>query len=73
VYNLLKKRCEQCHVYGVRDAAGWGSVQDVSPMVDSEIIVPGDVESWRMWYRVAVRGDMPFNGPRLTPDEKATP
>ena len=30
---------------------------------------------WRargMWYRVAVRNDMPFNGTRLTPDEKGT-
>jgi mono/diheme cytochrome c family protein len=70
VAKILGARCTECHVYGLRDPAGWGSVLDISRMIDSEIVVPGNLESSRMWYRVAVRSDMPFNGTRLTPEEK---
>jgi hypothetical protein len=70
VYNILKANCTQCHIYGQRDPAGWGSVLDVSRMIDGDIVVPGSLEESRLWYRVAVRSDMPFDGTRLTPDEK---
>jgi hypothetical protein len=70
VYNVLKANCTECHVYGLRDPAGWGSVLDVSRMIAADIVVPGDLEQSRLWNRVAVRNDMPFNGVRLTPEEK---
>jgi len=72
VYNILKTNCTQCHVYGQRDPAGWGSVLDLSRMIDGDIVVPGDLAASRLWYRVAVRSDMPFDGTRLTPEEKGT-
>jgi hypothetical protein len=65
VRDLLSARCAVCHVYGDRDPAGWGSVLDVSRMIDSDVIVPGDPARSRLWQRVAVRGDMPFNAAPL--------
>ena len=38
-------------------------------MIASDIVVPGDPDKSRMWNRVAVRADMPFNGLRLTGPE----
>jgi hypothetical protein len=70
VHDILKANCTECHVYGLRDPAGWGSVLDVSRMIASDIVVPGDLDQSRLWYRVAVRNDMPFNGTRLTPEQK---
>jgi hypothetical protein len=70
VAQILMAACTECHVYGLRDPAGWGSVMDVSRMIDADIIVPGSLEQSRLWYRVAVRSDMPFNGTRLTPEQK---
>ena len=37
-------KCAGCHTYGQADPAGWGSVLDVSRMIDSDIVVPGDPE-----------------------------
>jgi hypothetical protein len=70
VHDILKANCIECHVYGLRDPAGWGSVLDLSRMIASDIVVPGSLEQSRLWYRVAVRSDMPFNGTRLTPEQK---
>lgn len=70
VHAILQANCTECHVYGLRDPAGWGSVLDVSRMIASDIVVPGSLEQSRLWYRVAVRNDMPFNGTRLTPEQK---
>jgi hypothetical protein len=70
VAKILGEKCTECHVYGLRDPAGWGSVLDLSRMIDADIIVPGSLEQSRLWYRVAVRSDMPFNGTRLTPEQK---
>jgi len=39
-------------------------------MIAADVVVPGNLELSRMWYRVAVRNDMPFNGARLSPEEK---
>jgi hypothetical protein len=70
VAKLLEQRCLTCHQYGIRDPAGWGSALDLSRMIEADIVVPGSLEGSRLWYRVAVRNDMPLNGSRLTPDEK---
>jgi mono/diheme cytochrome c family protein len=69
VFNILQQRCSQCHTWGARDPAGWGSALDVSRMVGAEIVVPGNLDKSRLWQRVAVRADMPFNGTRLDPTE----
>lgn len=69
VYNLLQSRCYQCHTWGQRDPAGWGSALDVSRMLGAEIVIPGDLDNSRLWQRVAVRADMPFNGTRLDSTE----
>jgi mono/diheme cytochrome c family protein len=66
---LLQSRCSQCHTYGERDTAGWGSVLDLSRMVAADIVVPGNPEGSRLFQRVAIRVDMPLNGSRLTPEE----
>jgi hypothetical protein len=72
VQALLQSRCETCHQYGQRDPSGWGSVLDLSRMIDAQIVVPGDPDRSRMWHRTTVRNDMPFNGSRLTREEKLT-
>jgi serine/threonine-protein kinase len=70
VRDLLASKCFTCHQYGQRDPSGWGSILDFSRLLDSELVVPGDLTSSRLWHRVAVRNDMPFNGERLTPEQK---
>jgi mono/diheme cytochrome c family protein len=65
VRNILERRCSACHTYGERDPIGWGSAMDLSRMIASDIVVPGDPDKSRLWNRVAVRADMPFNGSRL--------
>jgi mono/diheme cytochrome c family protein len=69
VLALLQGRCAGCHTYGQADPAGWGSVMDVSRMIDADIVVPGDPNASRMIDRVAVAGDMPPKGTRLTSEE----
>jgi mono/diheme cytochrome c family protein len=69
VVDLLKARCASCHTYGQADPAGWGSVLDLSRMVDGDIVVPGDPTASRLFDRVAVAGNMPPSGPRLTGEE----
>jgi hypothetical protein len=69
VLALLRSRCAGCHSYGQTDPAGWGSVLDVARMIDGDIIVPGSPEQSRMIDRVAVAGNMPPKGARLTGDE----
>jgi mono/diheme cytochrome c family protein len=71
VANLLRTRCAGCHAYGIGDPAGWGSVLDVSRMIDADIVVPGAPDESRMIDRVAVLGNMPPKGPRLTSEEVA--
>ena len=71
VVALLQSRCSQCHTYGERDTAGWGSVLDLSRMIASDIVVPGNPEDSRLYQRVAIRIDMPLNGSRLTNEEVA--
>lgn len=65
VKQILERRCSACHTYGERDPIGWGSTMDLSRMISSDIVVPGDPDKSRLWNRVAVRADMPFNGARL--------
>jgi len=72
VYQILQSRCSQCHTYGLRDPAGFGSILDVSRLIAADVIVPGDPDHSRLWNRVAVRADMPFNGTRLSGPEVAT-
>jgi hypothetical protein len=69
VVNLLRARCAGCHSYGQADPAGWGSVLDLSRMIDADIVVAGNPGESRMIDRVAVAGNMPPQGPRLTGDE----
>ena len=65
VQALLSSRCAGCHTYGQADPAGWGSVLDVSRMIDADIVVAGDPNGSRLIDRVAVSGDMPPKGERL--------
>ena len=65
VFAILQSRCSSCHTYGQGDVAGWGSVLDLSRMVDAEIVVPGKPGASRMIDRVVVRGDMPPKGDRV--------
>ncbi len=62
VHSILSSRCGGCHTYGERDPAGWGSAMDLSRMIASDIVVPGDPDKSRLCNRVAVRADMPYNG-----------
>lgn len=66
VFAILQSRCSPCHTYGQGDLAGWGSVLDLSRMIDAEIVVPGKPGASRMIDRVVVRGDMPPKGERLS-------
>jgi mono/diheme cytochrome c family protein len=70
VYNLLEAKCYTCHQPGLRDPSGWGNALDLSRMIAADIVVPGDPLKSRLWQRVAIRNDMPFNGDRLTPEQK---
>jgi mono/diheme cytochrome c family protein len=69
VRTILERRCISCHTYGERDPAGWGSALDLSRMIDSDIVVPGNPDASRLYNRVAVRADMPYNGARLASAE----
>jgi len=69
VRNLLQARCSGCHTYGQADPAGWGAVLDMSRLSNADVVVPGQPESSRMIDRVAVVGNMPPTGPRLSVDE----
>src|SRR5688500_15879575 len=69
VLAVLQGRCAGCHTYGQADPAGWGSVLDVSRMIDADIVVPGDPNASRLIDRVAVAGDMPPKGARLSTEE----
>src|SRR5579872_5309599 len=62
---ILQARCSACHTYGQGDLGGWGSVLDLSRMIDAEIVVPGSPNASRMIDRVVVRGDMPPRGDRV--------
>ncbi|HEY2899071.1 MAG TPA: cytochrome c, partial [Polyangia bacterium] len=69
---ILQARCSACHTYGVGDLGGWGSVLDLSRLIDAEIVVPGSPATSRMIDRVVVRGDMPPRGDRVPTAEVAT-
>ena len=69
---ILGKRCASCHTYGQGDLGLWGSVLDLSRLIDAEIVVPGNPGASRMIDRVSVRGDMPPRGDRVPADEVAT-
>ena len=72
VYQILERRCGSCHTYGERDPAGWGSAMDLSRMIASDVVVPGNPDTSRLYNRVAVRAYMPYNGARLTSAEVQT-
>ena len=72
VYQILERRCGTCHTYGERDPAGWGSALDLSRMIASDVVVPGNPDASRLYNRVAVRADMPYNGARLSSAEVQT-
>ncbi|HEY0710706.1 MAG TPA: hypothetical protein VGG33_28135 [Polyangia bacterium] len=65
VANILQSRCAGCHTYGQADPSGWGSVLDVSRMIDADVIVPGDPNASRLIDRISVAGDMPPTGDRV--------
>jgi mono/diheme cytochrome c family protein len=69
VQALLQSRCSACHTYGQADPAGWGAALDRSRLTQADIVVPGHPELSRMIDRVAVAGNMPPTGARLTSDE----
>jgi mono/diheme cytochrome c family protein len=71
VQSLLQARCAGCHRYGQADPAGWGAALDMSRLANADVVVPGDPDASRMIDRVAVVGNMPPSGPRLTADEVA--
>jgi mono/diheme cytochrome c family protein len=66
---LLQGRCAGCHTYGQADPSGWGAALDMSRLANADIVVPGEPESSRLIDRVAVVGNMPPTGPRLSADE----
>jgi mono/diheme cytochrome c family protein len=66
---LLQTRCSGCHTYGQADPAGWGAALDMSRLTNADIVVPGQPDASRMIDRVAVVGNMPPIGPRLSADE----
>jgi mono/diheme cytochrome c family protein len=66
---ILQTRCAACHTYGQADLGGWGSVMDLSRMVDAEIVTPGNPSTSRMIDRISVRGDMPPRGERVPTTE----
>ncbi|HEY0715776.1 MAG TPA: hypothetical protein VGF45_24040, partial [Polyangia bacterium] len=69
VATILQSRCAGCHTYGQADPSGWGSVLDVSRMIDADVIVPGDPNNSRLIDRISVSGDMPPTGDRVpSPD-----
>jgi len=68
---ILSNRCAGCHTYGQGDLGLWGSVLDLSRLVDAEIVVPGSPSASRMIDRVEVRGDMPPRGDRVPAAEVA--
>jgi hypothetical protein len=65
IADILQGRCSGCHTYGQGDVAGWGSVMDLSRLIDAEIVVPGQPDLSRMIDRILVRGDMPPRGNRV--------
>jgi hypothetical protein len=65
IAGILSARCSGCHTYGQGDLAGWGSVMDLSRMIDAEIVIPGNPNASRMIDRIQVRGDMPPKGDRV--------
>ncbi|HET6147871.1 MAG TPA: hypothetical protein VFH68_10095 [Polyangia bacterium] len=69
---ILANRCASCHTYGQGDLGLWGSVLDLSRLIDAEIVVPGNPSASRMIDRVVVRGDMPPRGDRVPAGEVAT-
>jgi cytochrome c553 len=69
VFAILRANCATCHTYGQVDPAGYGSIIDVSRLIASDVVVPGDPDKSRLWQRVAIKGDMPFGGLRLTSSE----
>jgi hypothetical protein len=69
VLSLLQQRCSECHAYGQADLGGWGSVLDLSRLIDAEVVVPGKPEASRLLERVQVRADMPPRGARLSAAE----
>ncbi|HVR64271.1 MAG TPA: hypothetical protein VMU50_20365, partial [Polyangia bacterium] len=69
---ILQSRCSACHTYGQGDLGGWGSVLDLSRMIDAEVVVPGSPNTSRMIDRVVVRGDMPPQGDRVPANEVTT-
>lgn len=68
---ILSNRCASCHSYGQGDLGLWGSVLDLSRLIDAEIVVPGNPSASRMIDRVVVRGDMPPRGDRVPATEVA--
>jgi serine/threonine-protein kinase len=66
---ILNAKCAMCHSYGQTDPAGWGFALDLSRMIAADIVVPGNPDNSRLWQRVAVKADMPFNGARLSSTE----
>ncbi|HEY0707436.1 MAG TPA: hypothetical protein VGG33_11600 [Polyangia bacterium] len=65
VRTILQSRCAGCHTYGQADPSGWGSILDVSRMIDADIIVPGKPNESRLIDRISVTGDMPPTGDRV--------
>ncbi|HEY0712703.1 MAG TPA: hypothetical protein VGF45_08520, partial [Polyangia bacterium] len=66
---ILQSRCAGCHTYGQADPSGWGSVLDVSRMIDADIIVPGKPNESRLIDRISIVGDMPPTGDRVPSSE----
>ena len=69
---ILANRCASCHTYGQGDLGLWGSVLDLSRLIDAEIVVPGNPNASRLIDRVVVRGDMPPRGDRVPATEVTT-
>src|SRR5215472_15648625 len=67
-YLILERRCFQCH--GANGVARKNIfVLDRERLVSSGAVVPGD--SGSLLLRVVESGQMPLNGPRLSPEEIA--
>lgn len=65
---LLQDRCGGCHGPGSNGAGGFDYVDDLTRLVTSQLLVPGDPAGSPIWARMD-GGSMPPGGPAVPTDE----
>lgn len=66
--DVLATRCASCHANG-KVNGGFGEALDLDAIIAKGLIVFGSLPGSEI-YAVTISGDMPENGPRLTPEEQ---